>query len=161
LSRKIQPRGPGGGLPERSCRPLRELIVFTGVLPGLLKCQANCRSSKAELSNAEIYTYKRELEKLHRDNRHIKDKICQQLQVLRDAGLLIHRSAASGGCHKFSDRMNRIKFCHSVNVVLTLHRRGGAWWPSAKTAAMQIGLCSNAALPFQFSVLGNDVERAV
>jgi type II restriction enzyme len=30
------------------------------------------------------------LEKLHPDNRHVKDKIRQQLQVLRDAGLLIH-----------------------------------------------------------------------
>jgi predicted Rdx family selenoprotein len=30
------------------------------------------------------------LEQLHPDNRHIKDKIRQQLQVLRDAGLLLH-----------------------------------------------------------------------
>jgi type II restriction enzyme len=30
------------------------------------------------------------LEKLHPDNRHIKDKIRQQLQVLRDLGLLLH-----------------------------------------------------------------------
>jgi type II restriction enzyme len=30
------------------------------------------------------------LEQLHPDNRHVRDKIRQQLQVLRDAGLLIH-----------------------------------------------------------------------
>ena len=30
------------------------------------------------------------MEKLHPDNRHIRDKIRQQLQVLRDAKLLIH-----------------------------------------------------------------------
>jgi hypothetical protein len=30
------------------------------------------------------------LEKLHPDNRHIRDKIRQQLQVLRDVKLLIH-----------------------------------------------------------------------
>jgi hypothetical protein len=29
------------------------------------------------------------LEKLHPDNRHIRDKIRQQLQVLRDMGFLI------------------------------------------------------------------------
>jgi Dam-replacing HTH domain len=33
--------------------------------------------------------FTRELEKLHPDNRHVKDKIRQQLQVLRDAGLLL------------------------------------------------------------------------
>ncbi|MGB8367835.1 MAG: hypothetical protein ACLPYZ_03900 [Limisphaerales bacterium] len=34
--------------------------------------------------------FTRELEKLHPDNRHVKDKIRQQLQVLRDTGLLLH-----------------------------------------------------------------------
>jgi type II restriction enzyme len=29
-------------------------------------------------------------EELHPDNRHVKDKIRQQLQVRRDAGLLLH-----------------------------------------------------------------------
>ncbi|HEY3762270.1 MAG TPA: hypothetical protein VGN23_11040 [Verrucomicrobiae bacterium] len=32
------------------------------------------------------------MEKLHPDNRHVRDKIRQQLQVLRDAKLLIHVS---------------------------------------------------------------------
>jgi Dam-replacing HTH domain/Dam-replacing family len=33
---------------------------------------------------AEAYAFTRELEKLHPDNRHVRDKIHQQLQVLRD-----------------------------------------------------------------------------
>jgi Dam-replacing HTH domain/Dam-replacing family len=40
---------------------------------------------------AEAYAFTRELEKLHPDNRHVRDKIRQQLQVLRD------RSARQGG----------------------------------------------------------------
>ncbi|MGD0253732.1 MAG: hypothetical protein ABSC01_13675 [Verrucomicrobiota bacterium] len=34
--------------------------------------------------------FTRELERLHPDNRHVRDKIRQQLQVLRDLGLLLH-----------------------------------------------------------------------
>ena len=41
-------------------------------------------------TTADAYAFTRELEKLHPDNRHVKDKIRQQLQVLRDAGLLLH-----------------------------------------------------------------------
>jgi type II restriction enzyme len=41
-------------------------------------------------TTADTYAFTRELEKLHPDNRHVKDKIRQQLQVLRDAGLLLH-----------------------------------------------------------------------
>jgi type II restriction enzyme len=39
-------------------------------------------------TTADVYAFERELEKLHPDNRHVRDKIRQQLQVLRDAGLL-------------------------------------------------------------------------
>jgi len=39
---------------------------------------------------ADAYAFTRELKKLHPDNRHVRDKIRQQLQVLRDAGLLLH-----------------------------------------------------------------------
>jgi type II restriction enzyme len=46
-------------------------------------------SPTREFTNEEVYAFARELEKLHPDNRHIRDKIRQQLQVLRDAGLLI------------------------------------------------------------------------
>jgi hypothetical protein len=44
----------------------------------------------SEFTTADAYAFTRELEKLHPDNRHVRDKIRQQLQVLRDAGLLIH-----------------------------------------------------------------------
>jgi hypothetical protein len=45
---------------------------------------------KQEFTNGDAYTLAGQLEKLHPDNRHVKDKIRQQLQVLRDAGLLLH-----------------------------------------------------------------------
>jgi hypothetical protein len=47
-------------------------------------------AATGEFTNEDIYAHARELEQLHLDNRHVKDKIRQQLQVLRDAGLLIH-----------------------------------------------------------------------
>jgi type II restriction enzyme len=45
---------------------------------------------KAEFTNDDAYTLVPHLEKLHPGNRHVRDKIRQRLQVLRDAGLLIH-----------------------------------------------------------------------
>ena len=48
------------------------------------------RLGSAEFSTAAAYQFERELEQLHPDNRHIHDKIRQQLQVLRDRGLLVH-----------------------------------------------------------------------
>ena len=48
------------------------------------------RLGKSEFTTADAYAFTRELVKLHPDNRHLKDKIRQQLQVLRDAGLLLH-----------------------------------------------------------------------
>lgn len=50
---------------------------------------------RIEFTNGDAYTLAEQLEKLHPDNRHVRDKIRQQLQVLRDAGLLIH---AGRGC---------------------------------------------------------------
>jgi Dam-replacing HTH domain len=43
-----------------------------------------------EFTTADAYIFERELEQLHPDNRHVRDKIRQQLQILRDMGLLIH-----------------------------------------------------------------------
>jgi len=48
------------------------------------------RLGKPEFTNDDVYFFDRELEQLHPDNRHVRDKVRQQLQVLRDAGLLIH-----------------------------------------------------------------------
>jgi type II restriction enzyme len=44
--------------------------------------------NKPEFSLSDVYTRADELSKLHPDNRHVRDKIRQQLQVLRDLGLL-------------------------------------------------------------------------
>lgn len=45
---------------------------------------------REEFSNADIYAESWRLAKLHPQNRHINDKIRQQLQFLRNAGLLFH-----------------------------------------------------------------------
>jgi type II restriction enzyme len=46
-------------------------------------------AATGEFTNSDIYAFERELAALHPDNRHIRDKIRQQLQVLRDAGFLV------------------------------------------------------------------------
>ncbi len=43
---------------------------------------------KHEFMLDDIYVFEKELSKLHPENKHIKDKIRQQLQVLRDKGYL-------------------------------------------------------------------------
>ncbi|NBV25051.1 MAG: Dam-replacing domain protein [Proteobacteria bacterium] len=45
---------------------------------------------KLEFTNAEAYTLLPLLKKLYPENHHVRDKVRQQLQVLRDTGLLIH-----------------------------------------------------------------------
>jgi type II restriction enzyme len=44
---------------------------------------------KTEFSNNDVYAFAPQLEKLHPNNRHVRDKIRQQLQVLRDRGFLM------------------------------------------------------------------------
>jgi type II restriction enzyme len=44
---------------------------------------------KTEFSNNDVYEFVPQLERLHPNNRHIRDKIRQQLQVLRDRGFLV------------------------------------------------------------------------
>jgi type II restriction enzyme len=44
--------------------------------------------SKQEFSLSDVYTFEDELARLHPANRHIRDKIRQQLQVLRDMGFV-------------------------------------------------------------------------
>jgi type II restriction enzyme len=48
------------------------------------------RLGKKEFTTSDAYAFTREMEQLHPDNRHVKDKIRQQLQVLRDTGFLSH-----------------------------------------------------------------------
>jgi type II restriction enzyme len=58
--------------------------------PNIGKMGARITRPSDSFTTADVYAFTRELEKLHPDNRHVKDKIRQQLQVLRDAGLLLH-----------------------------------------------------------------------
>ncbi|MDD1745419.1 MAG: hypothetical protein LUQ20_06400 [Candidatus Methanoperedens sp.] len=46
---------------------------------------------KADFTLEEIYAYDEQLQKLHPDNKHIRPKIRQQLQILRDKGILEFR----------------------------------------------------------------------
>ena len=45
---------------------------------------------KEEFSNDEVYRFEDELQRKHPQNLHVRDKIRQQLQALRDLGLLLH-----------------------------------------------------------------------
>ena len=44
---------------------------------------------KQQFANGDVYAFESYLESLHPDNRHVRDKIRQQLQVLRDRGFLV------------------------------------------------------------------------
>jgi type II restriction enzyme len=46
------------------------------------------RMGKVEFDLGEVYEHEQELKRLHPGNRHVRDKIRQQLQELRDAGLV-------------------------------------------------------------------------
>jgi type II restriction enzyme len=50
---------------------------------------------KKEFSLSDVYSHADALATVHPDNRHVRDKIRQQLQVLRDLGLLEFRGAGS------------------------------------------------------------------
>ena len=50
---------------------------------------------KLEFTLADVYAHAEKLAKLHPNNAHIRDKIRQQLQVLRDLGLLEFRGGGS------------------------------------------------------------------
>lgn len=76
-------------LQYRKVAPLKELRPkergwTLDVLNGIRKMK------KQEFTTAEAYSLVPLLEELHPDNRHVRDKLRQQLQFLRDAGMLIH-----------------------------------------------------------------------
>lgn len=52
----------------------------------------NCirKNNLSTFTTADAYTFSDELQKLHPGNRHVRPKIRQQLQVLRDSGILSH-----------------------------------------------------------------------
>ena len=45
---------------------------------------------RQEFTNQDVYAHSDELARLHPENRHVTDKIRQQLQLLRDTGFLAH-----------------------------------------------------------------------
>ena len=53
---------------------------------------------KTEFELSEVYAHAGRLERLHPNNRHVRDKIRQQLQVLRDAKLV---EFLGGGRYRF------------------------------------------------------------
>ncbi|MBN1363199.1 MAG: hypothetical protein JW976_00190 [Syntrophaceae bacterium] len=61
-------------------------IAARGWLLDVMRCVDSL--GKREFSLTEVYTFEAELSHLHPDNRHIRDKIRQQLQFLRDKGYL-------------------------------------------------------------------------
>lgn len=44
---------------------------------------------KVQFTNDDVYAFAPQLERLHPNNRHVRDKIRQQLQVLRDRGFIV------------------------------------------------------------------------
>ncbi len=61
-------------------------ITAKGWLLDVMRCVE--KLNKTDFTLDEVYTFEQELQKLHPENKHIKDKIRQQLQVLRDKGYL-------------------------------------------------------------------------
>jgi len=61
-------------------------VSAKGWLLDVMRCVDNL--GKREFVLDDLYRYETELGRLHPDNNHIKDKIRQQLQVLRDKGYL-------------------------------------------------------------------------
>jgi len=62
--------------------------------PNFGKMGARITRPSDSFTTADVYAFERELEKLHPDNRHVRDKIRQQLQVLRDLGLVFSEGRA-------------------------------------------------------------------
>ena len=52
----------------------------------VLKCVEDIGKGEFELE--DVYAYERRLSELHPDNMHVRDKIRQQLQILRDNGII-------------------------------------------------------------------------
>lgn len=61
-------------------------ISAKGWLLDVMRCVE--KLGKREFTLNDVYMFEKELNQLHPENRHIKDKIRQQLQFLRDKGYL-------------------------------------------------------------------------
>jgi type II restriction enzyme len=71
---------------NKSARLKTNDISMRGWIMDILNCVNNVNSTTFTLK--EIYAFEDELHKKHNDNNHIKDKIRQQLQLLRDNGFI-------------------------------------------------------------------------
>jgi len=61
-------------------------LSLRGWTVDVLACVRNLQSKSFDLS--EVYTFEKHLQKLHPDNKNIRPKIRQQLQILRDKGII-------------------------------------------------------------------------
>jgi len=61
-------------------------ISAKGWLLDVMRCIE--KLGKSDFILDEVYSFENELQRLHPENKHVKDKIRQQLQVLRDKGYL-------------------------------------------------------------------------
>jgi len=61
-------------------------ISTKGWLLDVMRCIEQL--GKREFMLTDVYAYEKELSQLHPDNKHVRDKIRQQLQLLRDKGYL-------------------------------------------------------------------------
>jgi hypothetical protein len=82
---------------RRQYHRLRPLVKLGAEMRGWTLDVLNVVRSlgKSEFSLAEIYAHEHEVTRLHPQNRHVGDKIRQQLQVLRDVGLVQFLGAGS------------------------------------------------------------------
>jgi type II restriction enzyme len=78
----------------RRLRPLKEITVKDrGWTLDVLRIVRSL--GKKEFNNDDVYSFAPQLEKLHPNNRHIRAKIRQQLQFLRDRGFLVQVHSGS------------------------------------------------------------------
>ena len=89
---------------DRRATPVDEVRAKFRRIKPLAKIEATQRGWTLDVLNAirtlatpeftteEAYDLVPELQRLHPDNKHVREKIRQQLQVLRDTGLLTHVS---------------------------------------------------------------------
>jgi len=61
-------------------------IIAKGWLLDIMNCIE--KLNKKDFTLEEVYSFENWLSKKHPENKHIKDKIRQQLQILRDKGYL-------------------------------------------------------------------------
>ena len=72
-------------------------VSAKGWLLDVMRCIE--KVGRREFALGDVYSFEKELGRLHPDNRHIKDKIRQQLQILRDRGYL---KFVSRGYYRFA-----------------------------------------------------------